>query len=94
MFNLKVCLIIALVLFVLTSAILNMYTSYSMANSVDFKFKSNTYADNDYVTVDTKDNRRDAVSATAFWSTNKYLVIAPPILNVVAGLMGAYLLMF
>ena len=94
MFNIKVYLIIALILFVLTSAILNSYQSYSMANSIDFEFASDTNTDPNYLVLKSADNRKNAVTASAFWSSNKYLIIAPPLLNIVAGVIGAYLLMF
>lgn len=95
MLNIKVYLIIVLIIFVLISAVLNSYTNYSMAYALDFEFTSdNEQQLNDFLKVKDVATRKNAVSAAKFWSTNKYLVLAPPLLNVVAGLMGAYLLMF
>ena len=94
MFNIKLYLIIGLILLVLTSAILHSYLSYSMAYATDFEFKSDDATQANYLTIKDAAARKAGVSAASFWNTNKYLIHAPPLLNVAAGLIGAYLLMF
>lgn len=95
MLNIKVYLIVFLIFLVLTSAILNSYTNYSMAYALDFEFDGdNESVPGTFLKVKDVNNRKNAVSAKKFWTTNKYLVLSPPLLNVLAGLVGAYLLMF
>lgn len=75
------------------------YMNYSMANATDFKFVSDTppttgAANPNYYTMADADKRDAGVSAAGFWKGQKYFLIASPVLNAVAGLLGVYLVVF
>lgn len=92
--DLKFIIIIAMLLFIFKSAILMAYMNYSLAKSGEFKFTSETKSDVGYYTMASSDARDKGVSAPMFWKSRKYFLIAGPVMNAVAGLLGVYLLVF
>lgn len=92
MVNLKFYILIAMILFILSSASLTGYVHYGMATAKDYAFKSDDKANKpaDYVVLKDIDSR--GVSAPAFWQANKYFIIAPHVLNFSAMVAGAYLI--